>query len=411
MTLAGSIGIGTATAAELDGVVTDITVSPSVVDPGGRIRTDMSFCIPDWSASGDSFAVNLPAELTQLPEGITLRDPAGAVVANASIAGTPAVATFTFTTYVDERIDVCGSAFFESDLSSTVAPNAEIQLRFVISGGAIIDEVITTGERVVGTNRTTARKSAAFDDVGDQCRTTLDSCIQWFIESRPGPLASVDITDDGLTNAVFECDTFSVRFWTLTPDGSRDTEVPAASIGSVSSTCTADSLSASITGVPDGVIVRARVNATPSTADAEGDVTFTNAASVTHVSESTVVDDVIGRVRSSLAGGEASGAIPPPTTTTTTTTTVAPTTTTAASTTTTTVAGAAATTTAPTTTVAGTVATTTTSPVGGSGVATPTSPPVRLPATGAADGSLAVVAFGLVLAGVGMIIWSRRLPA
>jgi LPXTG-motif cell wall-anchored protein len=399
-----------ASAAELTNVTLDVTVSPTSVDPGDTIRTDVEFCVPDSATAGDTFSLTLATQLTQLPSSITLKDPDGAVVAVATIGGTPAVATFELTSYVDQRVDVCGTAFFESRLSSSVAANTTQTLTFVLSGGATYDTDVTVGNPDIGIDRTTARKSGVFTDTGDQCRTTLDSCMSWFVESRPGPFASVTITDDGLVDASFVCSSLSVRLWTLNPDGTRAGAVLPGAVGATISTqdCTASSVDVTVLDVPDNVIVRSLVNATPSFATAGGDVSFQNVASVTHVdgNSGTTTDTVTGRFRSSAAGGEASGVVPPSTTTTTTTSP-------ATTTTTTTTAEVTTTSTEPevdqgavTTT---TMAPATTTTAAAAGAATTTLAPV-LPATGQSSGSLVIAAFVFALAGVAMVAASRRRP-
>jgi LPXTG-motif cell wall-anchored protein len=441
-------GTDSVAAAELDDVIGDVVVTPTSLEPGDRIRTDVEFCVPDSATAGDTFSLTLAEQLTQLPGSITLRDPDGTVVATATISGQPAVATFELTGYVDERVDVCGTAFFESELSGSAEANSEQTLSFILSGVVTFETVVTVGEPEVGTNRDTARKSAVFNDVADQCRTSLDSCLSWFIESRPGPFASVVITDDGLVDASFECSTLTVRLWSLQPGGSRDVAVLPGDVGAtITQSCTVDAVEVTVTNVPAGVIVRSLLRATPSFAAADGGLRFRNVASVTHVTadETSTTDEVNGRVRSSAAGGEASGVIPSTTTatsTTTTTTTVATVATipTVGATTTTTVAtvatiptvgattttvaresgavvptttvagsGAAATTTTTTVAGSGAAATTTTTTVAGSGAAatTTTVAPI-LPATGSSNHSMVVVALFSALVGAAMIAASRR---
>lgn len=383
-------------AVELTDVTLDVTVTPTALNPGDRIRTDVEFCVPDSAVENDTFSVTLPNQLTQLPSSITLRDPSSEIVAVADIAGSPAVATFTLTDYVDTRVDVCGTAFFESQLRSDTTPESQQTLSFVISGGATFDIVVDVGTAVTGVDRTEPRKSAIFTDPGDQCRTAVASCVQWFIESMPGPFDSVSIVDDGLIDASFECGSLSVLFWTLLPDGSRDTSSTPPG-GSVTSTCTPDSLDVDVANVPADQIVRVLISATPDVPDPDGDRTYVNGVSVTQVSASTgtTTVEVTGSVRSSAAGGEASGVVP-----TTTTTTTTPTTTIA--------------TTTPTTTIGGT---TTTLP--GSGVVAPTTTvrptttirrPVTLPPTGGGDATV-LVASMLVVGGVALLAASRRRTA
>lgn len=389
----------TASAAELAGVITNVVVSPTSLDPDDRVRTDIEFCVPDSAVEGDTFSLTLAEQLTQVPDTIVLNDPSGATVATASIAGDPQVATFTLTSYVDDRVDVCGTAFFESKLSATTTPNSQQTLTYVVGGGATFDIVVDVGEIDTGVDRSTGRKSATFNDPGDQCRTTVESCISWFIESRPGPFDTVRIVDDELTDAEFECDSLSVVLWTLNSDGSRLSRVTPAD-GTIVTSCDLGNLEVTVTSVPEGVIVRTLIDATPRLPDSDGDTRYTNIAAVTHISETLTIEDnpVRGSVRSSAAGGEASGVIPVTTTTTTsisTTTTSTPTTTSVAVTSTST-------------------STTTTLP--GSGAAVPTTTntgrlpipqsPV-LPATGT-ERSMTLIALASLAAGTAMVAGARR---
>ncbi|MEO6571771.1 MAG: Ig-like domain-containing protein [Ilumatobacteraceae bacterium] len=387
-------------AAELTGVVTDIRVTPTSVEQGGRLRTDLDFQVPDSAMSGDTFTVTLPAELTQLPGSLVLPDPTGEIVATATISATnPAVATFTLTTYVDDHIDVSGTAFFESQLRSNIAPTPGRTLTFVVSGGATFTTTVqVTPVVTVGTDRTTARKSAVFDDPADQCRTAPASCINWFIESPSGPFDAVHIVDGGLVDAQFVCPITEVALWTVDPlTGARTARVtPPTAV--ITQTCDPVSgIDVTVTNVPAGVIVRTLISATPVAPQPDGNFTYGNVASVTADLASMTVysdDSIGGSVRSSQVGGQASGVVA-----VATTTTVAATTTVPSDVTTTTGNGSGAVVT--TTTLPGQViAPTTTAPV-------VTTAPV-LPATGQSDGRMAVAALLSVLAGGAMLMVSRR---
>jgi len=130
--VAGAAGIAAANpvrAATIPNPVIDITVTPPNPRLSDPVRTNVQWCVPDSAANGDTFSIALPPELTGLPRGFDLRDPSGALVATASIAGTPGVATFTFTDFVDTHTNVCGTAFFESRLDSSLIPGNTYTLK------------------------------------------------------------------------------------------------------------------------------------------------------------------------------------------------------------------------------------------------------------------------------------------
>lgn len=313
-------------AAVIDSPVINITVTPPnprLVDP---VRTDVQWCVPDSAAAGDTFQISLPPELVQLPRNFNLRDPDGILVATALVAGTPAIATFTFNDYVDTHTDVCGTAFFESRLTSSLIPGTARTLTYVVNGVTTFEPVITPRPGTITIGRGTARKGAYFDDPNDECRTVADSCLGWYIESQVGPFLSITVNDTAPAGTTFACDKLSVRLWTVDANGELlKVFLPSAVGATVSSTCTAGQLQVIGSNIPADLIMRVLIRATPADINPAGGVTFSNSASVTHVlvNEQVVENNIVARRRSSLAGGDASGVVPV-TTTTTTTTTVAP---------------------------------------------------------------------------------------
>jgi Bacterial Ig domain len=313
-----------AVAAVIDNPVTAITVTPPnprLTDP---VRTDLVWCVPDSAAAGDTFQIALPVQLVQLPRNFSLRDPAGVVVATAVIGGAPAIATFTFTDYVDTHTAVCGTAFFESRLDSSVTPGTTTTLTYVVNGTVTFEPVIDVRPGPVPTGRTVAKKGAFFGDPNDECRTVAQACLGWFIESQVGPFASITVTDNAPAGTSFACDQLSVRLWTVDAAGGLVATVSLASVGaSIVRTCSASQLQVVGSDIPAGILMRVLIRATPDNINPAGGVTFANSATVTHVlSDATVHEDnVSAQRRSARVGGDANGVIVPTTTTTTTTTT------------------------------------------------------------------------------------------
>jgi len=321
----------TVDAATIPNPVTSITVTPTAPRLSDGIRTDIQWCVPDSAASGDTFSIALPPELVGLPHGFDLRDPNGALVATATIAGTPAVATFTFTDFVDTHLNVCGTAFFESRLDSSLVPGNTYTLRYVVDGSATFEPQITIQPGTTGGGRDTARKGAFFDDPNDQCRTQTTGCLGWFIETRLGPFKSVTITDNGLENATFECAMMSVRLWSVDAAGNLQTPSnPSASGVTVTTTCTPAGFEVTATNIPADRLLRVLIRATPTQPAPNGGVLFRNVATVTQVSSTSTVDNVVAQRRTAQAGGDANGVVPAPTTTVPTVDTTPATTTTIA---------------------------------------------------------------------------------
>jgi LPXTG-motif cell wall-anchored protein len=317
--------LGTARAATIPDPVINITVTPTNPRLTDQVRTDVQWCVPDSAAAGDTFTIALPPQLTQLPHGFELRDPNGVLVANATIAGTPAVATFTFNDYVDSHVNVCGTAFFESRLDSSLVPGQSYTLTYVVNGSTTFQPVITIQPGSNPTGRNVAKKGGFWGDPNDECRTAAAGCLGWFVESRLGPFQSITVTDSGAVDAAFECSMLTVNLWSVDANGNLLQAFSPASAGTtVQVTCSTTSFQVVATNVPAARLLRVVVRATPNQLVPQGGVTYTNSASVTQVQSNgtTNTDNVVGQRRSSLVGGDANGVIP------TTTTTLAPATTT-----------------------------------------------------------------------------------
>jgi len=375
------IAVGSVDAATIPNPVLNITVTPTNPQLSDNVRTDVQWCVPDSTTAGDDFTIALAPELTGLPSGFNLLDPNGALVATASIAGAPAVATFTFTDYVDTHDNVCGTAFFESRLDSSLVPGNTYTLRYVVNGSATFEPQITIQPGGTVGGRNTAHKGSTITDPSDQCRTVTTGCIGWFVETRLGPLKSVTVTDNGLQNASFECSTISVRLWSVDASGKLQTSFSAAAAG-VTTTCTPAGFEVNATNIPADRLLRVLIRATPNQPAPNGGVTFRNTAIVTQVSSTNTVnqDNVAAQRRTATAGGDGNGVVPTPTTTVDTT---------PAST---------------TTTIANAVL-----PPAPPAPAAPFTPPpnAQLPATGS-HGALLWAGLVMVLAGMGLMLVSVR---
>lgn len=312
------VASGQVEAAVIPDPVTAITVTPSNPRINDPVRTDIVWCVPDSSTQGDTFEVALPPQLVQLPKNFNLRDPNGVLVATAVISGTPAVATFTFNSYIDTHTGVCGTAFFESRLDSSLSPGTSYTLTYVVNQVRTFEPVITITPGTTPTGRGSAKKGAYFDDPTDECRTVAEACLGWYIESQLGPFNSVTVNDTAPAGTTFVCAQVTVRLWSVNVNGSLNQNfAPAA--GSVSVTCSPGQLTVVASNVPADRLVRVLVKATPDVLNPAGGVTYVNAATVTHVflNQTSDVDSISAQRRSALVGGDANGVVPPTTTTTT----------------------------------------------------------------------------------------------
>ena len=312
---------GSAQAAVIANPVTAITVTPAnprLTDP---VRTDIVWCVPESATAGDTFQVALPSQLVQLPSNFNLRDPAGVLVATAVIAGVPAIVTFTFNDYVDTHTNVCGTAFFESRLDSSLTPGTSVTLTYVVNGTLTFQPVINILPGAILGGRDVAKKGGFFGNPNDECRTVAEGCLGWFIESQVGPFQSITVIDTAPVGTTFVCSQLSARLWSVDAAGALVAIVPSASVGAtLTTTCSPGSLQVVGTNIPAGVLMRVVVRATPQVLDPAGGVTFVNAATVTHVlpNQTVDVDSITGQRRSSRVGGDANGVNVPAATTTTT---------------------------------------------------------------------------------------------
>ena len=67
----------------------------------------------------------------------------GAAVANATVAGQ--VVTFTLTPFVDDHVDVHGTAWFTVKFADSVEPGPGLVLEFIASGTVFRDTINVTG--------------------------------------------------------------------------------------------------------------------------------------------------------------------------------------------------------------------------------------------------------------------------
>ncbi|MEU3560492.1 Ig-like domain-containing protein [Kitasatospora sp. NPDC006786] len=104
----------------ITGITTTWAGSPSApLHPGMTVTTQITWCVPDGSHAGDTFSVTMPAQLANFPSGTqTVLDGTGAAIGTATIAGQPAVVTYTMGAYVETHTGVCGQTTISAQLST-----------------------------------------------------------------------------------------------------------------------------------------------------------------------------------------------------------------------------------------------------------------------------------------------------
>jgi hypothetical protein len=304
----GAVASPAAHAAVIDGAVTEITVTPTNPRPSDAIRTTIDWCVPDGTQAGDTFTIVMPEQLGGFPPGFPLTDPTGELVATATIGGNPVTATFTMTDYAETRIGVCGDAFFESRLTASNVANTTQTLVYLVNGTTRFERVIEVSG-AGGPRRGQGVKRGEFTDPSDQCRTDTTNCLEWVLTSRVGPydtVSFVDVAADGLS---FSCDSLSLLYWTVNPDGTRGSSSTPGAVGATATIdCTSGRVSVETGPVPADMLVRLRIPSTPDEPTPGGGRVYANDASIGHSGPGgTTTDNVSVEARSALAGGSGVG--------------------------------------------------------------------------------------------------------
>lgn len=138
-----------ARAAELLNAITDITLQgSSEVNVGSVVNFKGKWVVPDGSAAGDTFTLQLPAELKwrgATSFDITLCEAGGgecaSIVVATAVVDENGLVTFTLSDYVDGRVDVSGSFFFTTEF---VGENSDGQDQTVTFSGSLPTDIDVT---------------------------------------------------------------------------------------------------------------------------------------------------------------------------------------------------------------------------------------------------------------------------
>lgn len=297
-----------AEAAVIDGAVRDITVTPTNPRPTEAIRTTIDWCVPNGTKAGDTFTITMPEQLGGFPPSFELLDPAGQLVATATVGGDPVTATFTMTDYAETRVGVCGDAFFESRMDAVEVADTTQTLVYEVNGDLTFEQTVDV-QPLGGPVRTQGVKRGEWADPDDQCRTTTDDCIEWVLTTRVGPYDSVEFVDLAADGLAFNCAELGVVYWTVNPDGTREDAFAPGAVGATSDIdCGADAVTVVTGPVPADMLVRLRIPASPAAPAPAGGAVYSNIASISHNTDTDVItDEVDAESRSAVAGGSGSG--------------------------------------------------------------------------------------------------------
>ena len=288
-----------AQAAEIPDAINNITVTTTEQQNlfNGTVGFDMDWCVPDGSSADDFFTLTLPPEL-KVPNSFTfdLTDAAGNVVAVATTNN--GVLTFTLTSFVEGRNNVCGTAFVEASIDAENAvPDSTNDLVF---STASQDFMGTVDVGPVGDFSASRKFAFALADP-----TAAGNDITSGIETRALTAAdvgtTVTFTDTPGPGTELDCSTTrsSIR------DAAGD-EVGTIPAGGFTETCTPSGSMVTFVVTPDMVDMRVRIvwdmNITdPSLA------TFTNDAIIDIGENETTADSAT--VQNLNGGGTGTGDI------------------------------------------------------------------------------------------------------
>ncbi|UQX87597.1 Ig-like domain-containing protein [Jatrophihabitans telluris] len=195
-----------AEAASIAGAITKVTTSPQSVPVGGQVTSNIDWRVPDGAHAGDTFTLTLDRRLTSLPPSFDIKDPAGNVIAKATITDTvPAVITFTLTDYAARHTNTSGTAFVMSTLSA--APGDQTLVNTGGDGNTWKSQVTVTS---TSAPRTHAQKYGVWTG-RDQGRTNNNGFLKWTLETRTGPFDSAVLADTAQSPQTIDCGSVLVQ--------------------------------------------------------------------------------------------------------------------------------------------------------------------------------------------------------
>ena len=124
------------TADEVTGFDVSATNGTDEISAWEKVRASLDLTLEGGHCAGDSITVTLPAELniSSFPNG-QITDADGEVVATTSIEGQEV--TITLTDYVESRVDVTATAWWEMQINATIEPGTTQDLVWTVDGETV----------------------------------------------------------------------------------------------------------------------------------------------------------------------------------------------------------------------------------------------------------------------------------
>ena len=189
-----------ASAAEITDAVTDVRVTTSDATIFADVDFEVDWTVPNGSSGGDFFSLDLP-EALDVPDSLTfdLADPAGAVIAVATVSNS--VITFTLTDAINGQNNISGTAFISTGLNRDAIEEGTVEdLTFVTASGTFTQMIEITvfvpnenaGKFLVILDQPTAAGNEILTGIDTRLLTADDVGATVTIVDTPGPGVALD---------------------------------------------------------------------------------------------------------------------------------------------------------------------------------------------------------------------------
>jgi hypothetical protein len=285
-----------ASAASID--TADPIFKVSILQPStsidGQLTTAIQWCAPAAAKPGDTFTLQLDPKLKDLPTSFPLEDPSGKTVAQAVIStGTPAVITFTLTSYLDTHHDTCGTADVTADIDGqAVTLGQQNPFTFTTGDGkSFTSEVTVTGNAQGDPNYPAKYPQWSSADQG---RTNPTDAIDWFITTPQGVFTSATVNDPVPAGQAWrwDCTNVSLQSGSLDSKGdwAEDSVVSTTGPNAPTVRCTPTDLSVTWPAQVAGKMYRVGVaSSLPAATGPTTTNTYSNVARVTTLDGTTPI--------------------------------------------------------------------------------------------------------------------------
>ncbi|QNV37059.1 Ig-like domain-containing protein [Rothia terrae] len=230
-------------AEEITNAVLNVNVQGQNIKVGDVLTLDATWHVPDNSQPGDTFTLDLPAELIPMATTFNLYNETGDVVAVANVANGQIVVTLS-DFVATHPVNIHGTLTLQARVSQAATPGQPIILNWTGQATAITP----SAGSVVGA-KTQPEKYGW---------NTATGSAKWAIEV-PGEKNNAVLTDTP-ENVALKCDTLNIRI------GSQENGYPKSwqPFSPVSTDCTTGQLVVNLGNVPAGQLVHVEIDSTPN---------------------------------------------------------------------------------------------------------------------------------------------------